>query len=101
MGLIMILLKLKYSQTKDFNVVFSSSSGMYDDITTGWYEEIGVVILLTLGINIMIPFMEMMFLSMLKCLRKCIDRRCYCRKTSQKTKKGYMELYAGDVFPIE
>ena len=45
--------------------------------------------------------MEMMFLSFLKCLRKCWDKKCYCRKTSQKTKKGYLELYANDVFPIE
>ena len=45
--------------------------------------------------------MEMLFLSFLKCLRKCWDKKCYTRRTSQKTKKSYLELYTNDVFPIE
>lgn len=43
----------------------------------------------------------MIFVSFLKCIRKCIDRRCFRVKTSQKTKKGYLELYLNDVYPIE
>jgi hypothetical protein len=49
--------------------------------------DIGVIIMLTLAFNIVIPIMDMFFVSFLKCLKKCIDRQCYCVKTSKKTKK--------------
>ena len=101
MGLLMILLKLDYNgKWNDQNVHFLFL-GTYNDITTDWYVEIGTIITLTLAINILIPIFEMMFLGLLRWLRKIWDRRCGCRKTSQKTKKGYIELYSGDVFPIE
>lgn len=75
--------------------------GVYTDITSDWYLEIGVIIILTLAINIMMPIFDMVLVSMIKCIRKCWDRRFFCRKTSQKTKKGYIDLYSNDVFPIE
>lgn len=43
----------------------------------------------------------MLLVGFLRWLRRLWDRRCCCRKTSQKTKKGYLELYSGDVYPIE
>ncbi len=87
MGLIIILIKLKYEKTfeiKDLSFLFQ---GTYSDITTDWYLDIGVIIMLTLAFNIVIPIMDMFFVSFLKCLKKCIDRQCYCVKTSKKTKK--------------
>lgn len=36
-----------------------------------------------------------------KCLRKCVDKRCWSTKTSQKYKTGYINLYSDDVYPIE
>ena len=39
--------------------------------------------------------------SVFKCFRKCIDKRCWCRKTSQKYKEDFVSLYSGDVYPIE
>lgn len=39
--------------------------------------------------------------STLKCFRKCIDKRCWTKKTSQKYKTDYINLYSGDVYPIE
>jgi hypothetical protein len=36
-----------------------------------------------------------------KCLRKCVDKRCWSRKTSQKYKVNYINLYSSDVYPIE
>jgi hypothetical protein len=43
--------------------------------------------MLTLAFNIIIPIFDMIFVSFLKCLRKCIDRQCFCVKTSKRTKK--------------
>lgn len=100
MGLIIILLKLNFRETVNIHDLSFLFMGIYNDITTGWYYEIGVIIIMTLAINILMPFFDMIFVSLLKCFRKCWDRKCYCRKTSQKTKKGYIELYSEDVFPI-
>lgn len=100
MGLIIILLKLNFKSTFSINNLSFLFMGVYTDITTDWYYDIGVIIIMTLAINIFIPLFDMIFVSLLKCIRKCWDRRCYCRKTSQKTKKGYLALYSNDVFPI-
>lgn len=54
MGLVIILLKLKYENTVE-NFDFLFFYGTYEDITSDWYLEIGVMITLTLGINIFIP----------------------------------------------
>lgn len=100
MGLVIILLKLNYRSDFTIDNLSFLFMGVYEDITSDWYLEVGTIIMLTLAINIMIPVMDMILVAFLKCLRLCWDRRCYCRKTSQKTKKGYIELYSSDVFPI-
>ena len=87
MGLIIILIKLNYSnflRIRDLSFLFQ---GTYKDLTSDWYQQIGVIIILTLAFNIVIPFVDMIFVSFLKQIRKCIDRRCFCVKTSKKTKK--------------
>lgn len=38
---------------------------------------------------------------MLKCIRRCIDRRFCCRTTSCKTKKEYIALYNNDIYPVQ
>lgn len=104
MNMVLIMILLKFNFNGDFSKFHNFSflfMGIYNDVTSGWYFDIGVVIILTLGINILIPLFDMLFVWFLKCLRQCWDRRCYCTKTSQKTKKGYMELYSEDIFPIE
>lgn len=78
MGLVIILLKLKYEDTAeawDFLFLY----GTYKDITPDWYLEIGVIITLTLGINIMIPIFDMLLMAILKFLRRVWDKRCGCR----------------------
>lgn len=101
MGLIIILTKLNYHSTIQIENLSFLFKGVYNDITADWYLEIGVIIMLTLAFNILMPIFDMIFVAVVKCMRKCWDRRCYCKKTSQKTKKGYIQLYSSDVFPIE
>ena len=101
MGLVMILLEFNFDgQWHDANVQFLFQ-GTYNDATSDWYLEIGVIITLTLAINIFLPIIEMLLVGFLRWLRRLWDKRCCCRKTSQKTKKGYLDLYTGDVYPIE
>ena len=100
MGLIIILIKLDYNSEIYIENLAFLFQGIYSDLTSDWYLEIGVIIILTLAFNIVIPIADMIFVSFVKCIRKCFDRRCYSVKTSQKTKKGYLELYLNDVFPI-
>ena len=100
MGLIIILIKLDYNSEIYIENLAFLFQGIYSDLTSDWYLEIGVIIILTLAFNIVIPIADMIFVSFVKFIRKCFDRRCYSVKTSQKTKKSYLELYLNDVFPI-
>lgn len=75
--------------------------GQYEDITSDWYISIGSIIIMTMIFNITFPFMELLLTSVFKCLRKCVDKRCWSRKTSQKYKADYISLYSSDVYPIE
>lgn len=101
MGLIIILIKLNYKTVIQIQNLSFLFQGTYNDITSDWYQDIGVIIILTLAFNIVIPILDMIFVSFLKQIKRCFDRRCYCVKTSKKTKKEYIELYASEVFPIE
>lgn len=102
MALIIILLNINYGKS---NIDFSSFSfllqGKFDDITADWYMNIGTIVILTMIFNISFPIIELMLVNILKCIRRCIDRRLYCRKTSCKTKKEYIELYNNDIYPIQ
>jgi hypothetical protein len=62
-------------------------SGTYDDISPDWYLEIGVIIILTLALNVLVSIFDIMLVALLRYLRRCIDQRCGKVKTSQKTKK--------------
>lgn len=56
---------------------------------------------MTMIFNISFPFMELIMTSAFKCFRKCLDKRCWTRKTSQKYKSDYINLYSSDVYPLE
>lgn len=42
-----------------------------------------------------------MLSNILKCFRRCWDRKLCFRKTSCKTKTEYVELYKDDIYPIQ
>ena len=55
MGLLMILLKFDYNGSFNNENLSFLFQGTYNDVTSDWYLEIGVIIVLTLAINIFIP----------------------------------------------
>jgi hypothetical protein len=101
MGLIIVLLNFNYSGDINFDSIGFLFQGQYSDLTSDWYIKIGSIVIMTMIFNIFFPFMELMMHSTFKCLRKCLDKRCWTKKTSQKYKEGYVKLYSGDVYPIE
>lgn len=104
MGLIIVLLNFDYFQNSTSlspQQLFFLFQGQYSDITSDWYLSIGSIIVLTMIFNISYPFMELFMTSVLKCFRKCVDKRCWSRKTTQKYKMDYINLYSSDVYPIE
>jgi hypothetical protein len=100
MGLIIVLLNFNYSKDLSPKELLFLFQGQYRDITSDWYITIGSIIIMTMIFNITFPFMELFMTSTFKCFRKCADKRCWCRKTSQKYKEDYISLYSGDVYPI-
>jgi hypothetical protein len=101
MGLIIVLLNFNYRKDLSPKELLFLFQGQYRDITSDWYITIGSIIIMTMIFNIMFPFMELLMTSVFKCFRKCVDKRCWCRKTSQKYKEDFVSLYSGDVYPIE
>jgi len=104
MGLIIVLLNFDYftnSTSLSPQQLLFLFQGQYTDITSDWYLGIGSIIVMTMIFNISYPLMELLMTSVLKCLRKCIDKRCWSKKTSQKYKLDYINLYSSDVYPIE
>ena len=100
MGLIMILLNLKFD-VKNAEAVGFLFSGEYSDLTADWFISIAPIIVLTMIFNIAFPLIELLLGTMTKGLRKCWDRKMGCRKTSCKTKAEYLALYSDDVYPIQ
>ncbi len=102
MGLIIVLLNFNYQgdlhNIQSINFLFQ---GQFKDLTSDWYIKIGSIVVMTMIFNIMFPFMELFMNSLFKCLRKCVDKRCWTKKTSQKYKADYISLHSDDVYPIE
>ena len=85
--LIMIILNMKYTNGVDKSEVSFLLQGKYNDLTPDWYVDIGTVIIMTMIFNISFPIIELILASIVKCLKKCWDTKCCCRKTSCKTNK--------------
>jgi hypothetical protein len=56
---------------------------------------------MTMIFNISFPIIELVMANIIKCIKHCWDRKCFCRKTSCRTKSEYIQLFSSDVYPIE
>jgi hypothetical protein len=101
MGVVMILLNMKFTTSVGMTSVGFLFQGKYSDIAADWYINIGSIIILTMIFNISFPVIELIMTNLLKCLKQCWDRKCGCRATSCKTKSEYIKLFSNDVYPIE
>lgn len=104
MGLVVILLNTQYSHDPNFaqDSPFSFLvQGKYGDISADWYLNIGTILILTMLFNITFPLIELALASLLKCLKRCWDKKLGTRKTSCKTKQEYNSLFSQDIYPIE
>ena len=102
MGLIIVLINFKYDNSElNKNQLSFLFQGQFKDISSDWYIAIGTIIVVTMIFNIAFPIMELFMTISLKCFRKCFDKRCWQRRTSKKHKQDYINLYEGDVYPIE
>jgi uncharacterized membrane protein len=100
MALIMIILNMSYSGSSSTSFGFLLQ-GKYSDLSPDWYINIGTIIILTMIFNITFPIIELLLANLLKCIRKCWDKKLCLRKTSCKTKQQFVELYSNDLYPIE
>jgi len=59
MGLIIVLVTISYGSTTAFDVsnLTFLAQGIYNDVTSEWYLNIGIIIILTLTFNIIMPFL--------------------------------------------
>lgn len=92
---------MNFTSSVSMNDVSFLLQGKYSDLTSDWYLNIGTIIILTMIFNISFPIIELIMATIVKCLKRCWDRKCCCRKTSCKTKNEYVELFSSDIYPIE
>jgi len=101
MGLIIILINTQYNTDPSFlNSLSFLAQGKYKDLTADWYINIGSIIILTMLFNISFPLIELALANMIKCFRRCWDKKLCFRKTSCRTKEDYVGLFSNDVYPI-
>jgi hypothetical protein len=106
MGLIIVLLNFNFKgdfniNTNNINQIHFLFQGHFNDLTSDWYIKIGPIVIMTMLFNIFFPLMELLINTALKCMRKCIDKKCWTVKTSQKYKINYINLYSGDIYPLQ
>ncbi|CAD8115219.1 unnamed protein product [Paramecium primaurelia] len=78
--------------------------GKYGDIDSKWCQNIGIVLLLTLLINILTQPIMLFIEIIIRYIRKAYDQCSCClneKKTRQKNYQDFKDLYKGEEFRVE
>ncbi|MCQ2818082.1 MAG: hypothetical protein MJ252_12520 [archaeon] len=101
-GLFLVLVNMQVDEIRKKIEKFPFFAGKYIDITPGWCENVGVVILFSTIIGVATPHLSSLGFALFSYLRRCCDGGgCYGTSTSKENKKDYYDLYTGPVFGME
>lgn len=97
-GIIVLVVNIRISSIYNWNPNFFIFAGEFQDLTVKWYTEVGVILSLTLFLNIfsshLIELLSWIFVIILRNYDK------YCSKndfgTRKKTKEEYFKLHVGE-----
>jgi hypothetical protein len=98
-GVIILIVNAKFSKI-GVREVFE---GTFDDVTSQWFFDVGVTILITMIINVInVPAIVLVF-RIISGIRRWFDRGCTMRmnQTKQKKQGAWENLYIGPEFLIE
>ena len=92
--------------SSDFSELSGGDSGffrgVYTDVTSQWFVDIGNLIAETTAINIVSPLVEFLFFWSIRHIKRIIDQKAICpcdnRNTRAKTIQAFESLYSGPVF---
>lgn len=78
-------------------------TGIYTDLSTVWYGNIGVLIVMTVGVNVILPVIVTLFSQLIfKCTTSCDrggDGKVFNSKTM--TRHEFFKVHVGPEFPFE
>ena len=101
-GLLLIFVNMKIDSVHKKIPSFPFFAGNFDDMDPEWYKNVGVVIILSMLVNIIMPHFPSLINLIFNYILRCYDSGCLCGKiTHKKRKKDYFSLYTGPVFDME
>ena len=89
---------------KSLFTIFPLFTGAYDDFSTSWYGNIGILIIATFFANLIVPFFLNAFHQCFFKIKVCSDRGdCSGKALSTKTitRSKFFEIHVGPEFPFE
>ncbi|CAD8102547.1 unnamed protein product [Paramecium sonneborni] len=106
-GLILLLTNIDYGNYTRNDIPETIKflfGGQYGDIDSKWCQNIGIILLLTLLINIATQPVMLLVELIVRYIRKACDQCSLClneKKTRAKTYQEFKELYKGEQFRVE
>ena len=103
LGLVLLMLNISIKGFKKLKLPAGILQGDFDDISAGWYLDVGTQILfnmlLEIGAPHAIPFLQLAYFG----IRRCLDRGCTCdqKKSKKLLQSEYEELYIGPEFLLD
>lgn len=101
-GMLLVLVNMKIENIHETIPDFPFFAGNYDDMDPSWYENVGVMILISMIVNIVTPHITSLLLMLFNYCLRCYDSGCTCGlKTKKEKKKDYYSLYTGSKFEMD
>ena len=94
----LLLMLVNANLTKQGFLLGQIFQGNDSDFSSKWFITVGDTLVSSLVLNIYFPAIEAFIWFLIRTLRRVIDRRCWTRGTSVKTRQAYIEIHAGPVF---
>lgn len=101
-GLLLVLVNMKIENIHEKIPNFPFFAGNYDDMDPSWYASVGVMILISMMVNIVTPHIASLLLMSFNYCCRCCDSGCTCGlRTKKQKKKDYYSLYTGSRFDMD
>lgn len=101
-AIVIVVVNLKVESVYKWNPDFFILTGLYSDLTPGWYSTVGTTIAFTMFINIFTPHLSALMFWMFYGCKRCLDTGCRGNgKTKKLTKNSFFLLYVGPEFRMD
>lgn len=101
-GLLLVITNLRVDFFLDHISWFPFFAGEFRDFDPAWYNRVGVMILFSMLLDIFMPHVTSILMTILNHICRCCDAGCSGgKKTKALTKEDYFNIYTGPIFEID